>query len=62
MAATVGTKLATMKKDCEEIVTELNRQGAYRSAAQVQGLLTQVDAVQLRVQQDEVATPPVAGG
>ncbi len=60
MAATVGTKLATMKKDCADMVTELNARGAHRSAAAVQNLIVQVEATEERVKQDVVATPPEA--
>ena len=61
MAATVGTKLAAMRKDCEDIVSELNKLQAYRSATAVQNLLTQIANTEERIKQDAVANPSVEG-
>ncbi len=53
MATTIGSKLAAMERDCQGMVTFLNNQADYRSAAQVQSLLQQVGNTRQHMEQGD---------
>ena len=39
---TIGGKLASMERDCQGLVTALNKVSEYRGASQIQNLLQQI--------------------
>ncbi len=53
MAATIGSKLASMERDCQALVTHLNKAGIYREATQVQSLLHQVGNCRMQLEQGD---------
>ena len=55
--ATIGSKLATMEKDCQGMVSSLNAQNDYRSGSQMQSLLQQVGNIRTQMEQGD---PPPA--
>jgi hypothetical protein len=55
MATTVGGKIAAMERDCQALVAHLNKDGNYREATQIQGLLQQVGNVRVQLEQGEIA-------
>lgn len=50
---TIGGKLASMEKDCRNLVDALNKIAEYRGAMQVQGLLQQVGATRTALEQGD---------
>ncbi len=55
MASTIGSKLASMERDCQGIVAVLNGGGDYRAALQVQSLLQQVGSARQQMEQGDPA-------
>ncbi len=60
MASTIGSKLATMERDCQGMVSALNNAGQYRPASQVQSLLQQVGQVRAAMEQERDGDSPPA--
>lgn len=53
MASTIGSKLASMERDCQAMVTLLNSKTEYRPATQLQSLLQQIGSVRVNMEQGE---------
>ena len=55
MTTTVGGKIAGMERDCVALVAHFNKVGSYREGSQMQGLLQQVGAVRISMEQNKAA-------